>query len=458
MLPQAFQNQLVQLLGPTEAEALCRALCQTQSPVSVRFNPLKPCGSLPAEVDCEVPWCCTGRFLTERPRFTYDPLLHAGCYYVQEAASMFVEQAYRKICEDFKPRRVLDLCAAPGGKSTLWRTLLDDGALLVANEPVRARAQVLAENLTKWGHPDVVCASAYPEEYAPLTDFFDVVATDVPCSGEGMFRKDSGSIEEWSPEAVDTCAARQRQIVASVWNALRPGGYLVYSTCTYNRFEDEDNVEWICHELGAEPVPINTDPTWDIAGDTTRRGLPVYRFFPHRTRGEGLFLALLQKEGESAEVKVKKEKHRRPARRQASAPRASEVCDWLADASGYRIFRPDETHLAAVRQSLFDDVAQVSATVRCLTAGVTLAEEKGRKLIPQHALSLSSARRAEAFPQVELSLDEALAYLRRESLTLAPSAPRGYVIVSFQNYPLGFVNNLGARANNLYPQEWRIRN
>lgn len=458
MLPQSFRSRLTQLLGTAEAEALCHALTDTPPPVSVRLNPLKPCAVLPAGVESPVPWCDTGRYLTARPRFTGDPLLHTGCYYVQEAASMYVEQAFRTVCQDFRPRRLLDLCAAPGGKSTLWRTLLDDGALLVANEPVRTRAHILAENLAKWGHPDVVCASAYPEEYAPLTGFFDVVAADVPCSGEGMFRKDSGAVEEWSPEAVEACARRQRSIVSAVWNALRPGGYLVYSTCTYNRFENEDNVEWICKELGADPVSIPADPAWGIGGDATGRGLPVSRFFPHRARGEGFFLALLRKHGTSAAPKPGKARSRRSEARPAPAARASQVSGWIAGASAYRIIRPDETHLVAVRQSLCDDVSRLSRTVRCLTAGIPLAEEKGPKLIPQHALALSAALRPEAFPEAELSLEEALSYLRRESLTLPPSVPRGHVIVTYRDRPLGFVNNLGPRANNLYPQEWRIRN
>lgn len=221
---------------------------------------------------------------------------------------MFVEQAYKQITTDFTPHRLLDLCAAPGGKSTLWRSMMCDGDLLVANEPIRQRAQILAENLTKWGHPDVVCTSAYPEEFAPLGSFFDVIAADVPCSGEGMFRKDAVAIDEWSPQAVDSCAARQWQIIESVWPALRQGGYLVYSTCTYNRQEDEDNVVRICNELGAELVPIATQPEWGIAGDTTGRNLPVYHFFPHKAKGEGLFLALLRKTSEAPVAKEKKGK------------------------------------------------------------------------------------------------------------------------------------------------------
>lgn len=457
-MKQDFCIQMEALLGQDEANMLTQAIEQSTPPVSVRVNALKPSDTLPAPADGAVPWCAAGQYLAERPRFTYDPLLHAGCYYVQEAASMFVEQAYKQITTDFTPHRLLDLCAAPGGKSTLWRSLMCDGDLLVANEPIRQRAQILAENLTKWGHPDVVCTSAYPEEFAPLGSFFDVIAADVPCSGEGMFRKDAVAIDEWSPQAVDSCAARQWQIIESVWPALRQGGYLVYSTCTYNRQEDEDNVVRICNELGAELVPIATQPEWGIAGDTTGRNLPVYHFFPHKTKGEGLFLALLRKTSEAPVAKEKKGKKQRGNNNQPGIQGGAEIIKWIANSHEFKLLRTDEAHVIAVRQSLADDVQRVCSSVRALTAGIMLVEEKGRKRIPQHALALSVQRAKEAFPVTELSLDDALNYLRREGITLPPDVPRGYVVASYKGHALGFLNNLGARANNLYPQEWRIRN
>lgn len=457
VLPTDFITQIRHILPAAEADALCEALSATTPPTSVRLNPLKRSGELPAAAQADVPWCTEGHYLVERPAFTFDPLLHAGCYYVQEAASMFVEQAYRTIAADFTPQRVLDLCAAPGGKSTLWRSLLPDGALLVANEPVRNRAQILAENLAKWGHPDVVCTSAYADSFAPLAGMFDVIAADVPCSGEGMFRKDEGAISEWSLEAVVACAERQWDIISTMWPALRAGGYLVYSTCTFNQQENELMVDRICRELGAEPVPIATKEDWGISGDTTESQLPVYHFFPHRTNSEGLFLALLRKtSGEPAATPKKKKdrKKRQPAR---GIKNGAKVAEWIENSSDFKLLETGEGYISAVRQSLADDVQSICAAVTALSAGILLACEKGGKLIPQHALALSTQLRREAFPSTELSLDEALSYLRRESLTLSADLPRGYVLVCYHGFPLGFVNNLGARANNLYPQEWRIR-
>ena len=448
-LPESFIQQMSELLPEEECKALCEAL-STPAPTSIRCNPNKR--SAVPDGASAVPWATEGHYLPERPQFTFDPLLHAGCYYVQEAASMFIEQAFRKM--DIQPERVLDLCAAPGGKSTLWRSLLPDGVLLVANEPMRQRAQILAENLTKWGHPDVAVTNAFPAEFAPLTGFFDIVATDVPCSGEGMFRKDEVAIEEWSPANVVQCAERQWQIINDIWPTLREGGYLVYSTCTYNRLEDEDNVYRICNELGAELVAIECPEEWGIQGDTTGRGLPVYHFFPHHTKGEGLFLALLQKTSEAPTFKEKKKKR---GAKELPVAGGAQVSKWLDHDQDYKLFRPDETHIAAVRQSLAEDFRRIRETVRTLTAGILLGEEKGKKMIPQHELALSIARSATAFPQVALSYEQAIAYLRREAITLDSDAPRGYVVVTYQGHALGFLNNLGNRANNLYPNEWRIR-
>lgn len=456
-LPPAFLRSLDSLLGPSEANRLSVALTETIPPVSVRLNPDKtsvdpPFASLN---DGRVAWANEGYYLKERPRFTYDPLFHAGCYYVQEASSMFIEAVYRRISEDFLPQRLLDLCAAPGGKSTLWRSLLPSGSLLVANEPVRQRAQVLAENLIKWGAPDVVVTRAFPADYAPLGGFFDVVATDVPCSGEGMFRKDEGAIEEWTPESPTACAVRGFEIVRDVWPSLREGGYLVYSTCTFNREENEDNVVRICRELGATPVVIPVSEDWNITGDLTGRDLPVYRFLPHRTRGEGLFLALLKKTSSAPLDRPKKDK-RRSTKPQLPSE-ANRLLSWLKQPSAFELFALNEG-VSAIRKELSEAITRLTAVVRPLTVGVPLAVLKGRKYAPDHGLALSVERSREAFPREEVSLEVALSYLRREALVLSPTVPRGFVLLTYRGVALGFVNHLGARANNLYPAEWRIRN
>lgn len=450
-LPDTFVDRMSRLLGESEADALCRSLAETP-PVSIRLNPMKG-GSVPTGgAATPVPWCDAGRYLAVRPSFTLDPLFHAGTYYVQEAASMFVAQAYSRM--DAPPRRVLDLCAAPGGKSTLWRSLMPEGSLLVANEPLHQRAMILAENMAKWGHPDVAVTNAYPADFAALRGFFDMVAADVPCSGEGMFRKDEGAVAEWSPEAVVRCADRQWQIVQDVWPALREGGYLVYSTCTFNPEEDEENVARICERLGAELVDIPTPPEWGVRGDTTGRGLSVCHFFPHHARGEGFFLALLRK---TSPTPTQSDKRRSKALKPLPVAGGKTAASWLADDSRFKLYRPDAQHVAAIRAELADDAERLRAAVRTVWAGVVVAEDKGKKLVPTPELALSTALNRKAFPQASLSREEALAYLRREALTLSPDVPRGYVVACCEGHPLGFLNNLGNRANNLYPAEWRIR-
>lgn len=490
MIPQAFQQQMCALLGDNEAGALCTALSSGNLPTSIRTNPFKPLKdgeNLFRQTDNAVSpsniadsptlrpvaWCPSGSYLSERPSFAHDPLWHAGAYYVQEAASMFIAQAYKVIESTFStdnmmgtPLKMLDLCAAPGGKSTLWRSLLPDEALLVANEPIRQRAQILAENLTKWGHPHTFVTQAFPDAFTSLEDTFDIIATDVPCSGEGMFRKDEQAREEWSPAAVISCADRQRDILTSVWPALKDGGFCVYSTCTFNREENEDLVAWACETLGAELVEIPTDLAWNIAGDTTGRNLPVYHFFPHRTEGEGLFLALLRKKkGEMFNDRRKlqllldaREGNARKRGAKSSAKPNATLLSWLQDAEDFTFQCSVDGVWTAVPTAFVGIREQLAQVVPLLIGGIEIAEEKGKKLVPQHALAMSIAASSSAFPSVEIARNLALAYLHREAITLPAEAPRGYVLLTYRGLPLGFANNLGNRANNLYPNEWRLRN
>lgn len=498
MIPQAFQQQMCALLGDAEAGALCTALSSGNTPTSLRTNPFKPLKDgecLFAPVDNgesssdiaapltlrPVPWCESGVYLAERPTFAHDPLWHAGAYYVQEAASMFIAQAYKVIetthadeATKGNPLKMLDLCAAPGGKSTLWRSLLPDDALLVANEPIRQRAQILAENLTKWGHPHTFVTQAFPDAFTSLEDTFNIIATDVPCSGEGMFRKDEQAREEWSPTAVISCAERQRDILTAVWPALKEGGFCVYSTCTFNREENEDLVAWACDTLGAELVEIPTDAAWHISGDTTGRNLPVYHFFPHRTEGEGLFLALLRKKtqdvGESLlggdtflSSKWEKTQGSRAAKgkKRGNTPSAkpnATLLSWLPNAEDFTFQCSEAGVWTAVPTAFVGIREQLAQVAPLLIGGIEIAEEKGKKLVPQHALAMSISASDSAFPRVEISRELALAYLHREAITLPPEAPRGYVVLTYRGIALGFANNLGNRANNLYPNEWRLRN
>jgi 16S rRNA C967 or C1407 C5-methylase (RsmB/RsmF family)/NOL1/NOP2/fmu family ribosome biogenesis protein len=414
----------------------------TPAPVSVRINKGKD--AVEMNTDGIVPWCANGFYLPERKRFTFDPLFHAGAYYVQEAASMFLHHALAGYIE--KPVRCLDLCAAPGGKSTLLCDMLPDESMLVCNETVRSRSNILYENIIKWGRSFTIITNNDAAELGRLAGFFDIIVADLPCSGEGMFRKDARSIDEWSVNNVNLCAARQRRIVCDVWKALRPGGIFVYSTCTYNIEENEENIHFIMENLGAEPLTIPVEGSWKISG-SLKYNIPVARFFPHRTRSEGFFLCLLRKTDDDMPVrKTKPEKKRNstysPPRDLLIAPERFDI-----EASG--------TSIKAIPRVHRNDFSYLTENLRIIYSGIHLGELKGKDFIPAHALSMSIDLNKESFTSAELSRDEAIRYLQKETFLL--NTEKGYVLISYNNLPLGFIKHLGSRFNNLYPQEWRIR-
>lgn len=464
-LPVAFVDYTRKLLGDEAFDKLVSALNETP-PVSIRFNPKKQIDT--AVEKTPVPWSTEGYYLNERLTFTFDPLFHAGCYYVQEASSMFVEQVLRHYVNE-GPVKMLDLCAAPGGKSTHARSVLPEGSLLVANEVMRNRVHILAENLIKWGYPDVVVTNNDPADFSNLTSFFDVILTDVPCSGEGMFRKDPVAIDEWSVNNVETCWQRQRRIITDIWSALKPGGILIYSTCTYNTLENEENVRWICESFDAEVLPLHIPVEWNIYGDLLANAdFPVYRFLPSNTRGEGFFLAAIRKGGEedsstiaygktSKNKKLKKESKSKGKQAVANyKDLLTKASGWLNNTDKYTI-SVDGNAINAMPAHYTNEIEQLKSSLRVVNSGISIAEIKGNDLLPDHALAMSCECNKAAFEMAEVSYEQAIAYLRKETINLAETTPRGIVLLTYRNMPIGFVKNIGNRANNLYPQEWRIR-
>lgn len=461
-LPSEFEARTLEWMGEETYRALEAAL-QTEPPVSIRVNRTKWSGEVAGEL---VLWASAGVYLSQRPTFTFDPLFHAGCYYVQEASSMFVEQVLRTYITG--PVVMLDLCAAPGGKSTHARSVLPVGSLLVANEVMRNRSQVLAENLIKWGNAEVVVTNNDPADFTSLTEVFDVVLADVPCSGEGMFRKDPVAVEEWSTDNVQVCWQRQRRILADIWPALKPGGLLIYSTCTYNREEDEENVAWIADELGAEILKVPVASEWGIIGNLAGQDFPVYRFLPHRVKGEGFFLAVLRKsaaishvvpcircQDDKEKITKKKRKGEKGSLSQV-VPFPKEVKSWLKQAEDFR-FEVRGTKVIAFPNVHLSEYDLFRQKLKVVHAGVTIGELKGKDVIPDHSLAMSTLLNHDGFSRFELTYEQAIAYLRKEAIALDASVPRGYILLTYKNIPLGFAKNIGNRANNLYPQEWRIR-
>ncbi|MCR5365456.1 MAG: hypothetical protein K6E67_04845 [Prevotella sp.] len=294
-LPVLFTEYTRQLMGEERFERYLQSF-EEDAPVSIRLNPRKS-GEWKVESGERIDWCRNGYYLKQRPNFTFDPLFHAGCYYVQEAASMFLDEVLRQKLSIVNCQLSIDFCAAPGGKSTLLRSALPEDCVLYSNEPVRNRASILLENVTKWGYPNHIVTNAYPRDYRKAKMKFDLILCDVPCSGEGMFRKDPATIGEWSPQNVEKCWQLQRDIISDAWTCLNDGGLLIYSTCTFNTKENEENIRWILSEFDdAEVLPIETKPEWNITGSLLEGFTePVYRFIPGISQSEGLFLCALRK-------------------------------------------------------------------------------------------------------------------------------------------------------------------
>ena len=395
-LPAEFITKTRQLLGEERFQCYLSAF-EEEAPVSIRVNAQK-CGNHYEVAGEPVPWCRHGYYLPSRPNFTFDPLLHAGCYYVQEASSMFLDEVLRQHLPTGRPLMALDLCAAPGGKSTLLQAALPPGSTLCSNEPNPKRASILAENIAKWGAQGSIVTNSYPRDYRQSRLRFDVILCDVPCSGEGMFRKDQATIGEWSPENVRKCQLLQRDIVSDAWQCLGEGGLMVYSTCTLNTQENEENIRWMMEELGAEPLPVATQADWHITGSLLAGfEAPVYRFIPGITRGEGLFMAVMRRR------------------------------------------RPTPLPLPVREGSNMPCKLKIPSTLKRVSTPLPHREGQGG---------------GSPFP---LTYPQAISYLRREALVLPPDAPRSIIDVSYEGHVLGQVKNIGSRANNLYPKEWRIR-
>ncbi len=445
-LPEEFTAYTRQLMGEDVFRKFMAGM-EEQPPVSVRLNPFKydsSIMSLPAAEKAVVEWCAEGRYLQSRPLFTLDPLLHAGAYYVQEAASMYVTDVVRRFAPADRPLMVLDLCAAPGGKSTALRSILPEGSLLMTNEPMRQRANILMENMQKFGHPDVVVTNNYAIDYQRSGLKFDIILADVPCSGEGMFRKDEGAISEWSVANVNKCAELQRSIIDDIMPCLAEGALLIYSTCTFNAHEDEDNTAYIVSEYGLAK-------------------LCERHFIPGVTPTEGLYMCALRN-GDSQSCAfgnerfkvVKNGKRRDKGKASPAVQGAKEASRWLTESSDFD-FLMLGGRIAAVKKAWRDKYDLAEKKLRVMYAGIEIGTPKGRDLVPSQSLALSTALAPGAFPRVEVSKDMALRYLRREAIELPAETERGYVIVSYMGLPLGFLKNLGNRANNLYPQEWKIK-
>lgn len=449
-LPEDLLQSLVQVPG-FDREQFLRAHAQDAHVFSVRMNPAKPDADTGLPLAGRIPWSSEGYYLSNRPAFIFDPLLHAGVYYVQEASSMFLEQAIRQTTDLAQPLRVLDLCAAPGGKSTLLQSLISKDSLLVSNEVIKSRASILEENLVKWGALNAVVTSNDAANFARMGAFFDIVVADAPCSGSGLFRKEPAAINEWSEGNVALCSQRQQRILSDIWPAIKPGGLLIYSTCSYSPEENEAILDWLANDFQAEGVALHTDKAWGVVPTVSpSHGMPGYRFYPDKVKGEGFFLAVVRKTDTDTGYPAK---HAVKATAKADKAKHEWLQTWVRAGEDLACIAQGEEWLL-FPQMLLPDLRMLQSVCYIKKAGVVAGKPVGKELIPDHQLALSGLCNA-GIPSVELALAEALQYLRRDELQLV-TQQTGWQLVTYKQHPLGWIKALPRRINNYYPKEWRI--
>ena len=451
-LPVAFTERMRKQLGAEDAERLFVAL-DSVSPVAVRLNPAK-CGEEGVWSDGKaIEWSRNGRKLKERPSFTLDTAFHAGAYYVQEAASQFIDHIIAG--EELQGKRVLDMCAAPGGKTTIYSTAVGEDGLVVANEYVRSRANILADNVRKWGMGNVLVTNNAPEHLAQFEGWFDAVAVDAPCSGEGLFRKEEVAREDWSEEAVKMCAARQISIVREAWQSLKEGGLFIYSTCTFNEDEDEGVLNNLIEELGdvfATSQRVEIDEKWGIVRGEIG-AFQTFRFFPHKSDSEGLFVAVARK---AEPTQQRTPKARKRVMQEVDKSARKELAKWLREPDKYTFAEVADT-IYAYRTEQFKAVQALSENLTAIYSGVAMGQIFKGKLKPDWALSQFVGLQCEAVTTEELDEARALDYLRKRDIAVGDMA-EGINLLTHKGRALGFAKRVGARCNNLYPNSLKIMN
>ncbi len=443
-LPAQFNERMRNQLGEYW-ESFQKALLEP-APVSIRYNPKKNHSVISTE---QIPWCELGVFMYQRPIFTLDPDFHAGAYYVQEASSMLIEQAWRSVNPKNKSVKVLDLCASPGGKSTHLLSLMSEDSLLVSNEVIQNRVPALIDNISKWGYPNVVVTNLDPKFFARLEGFFDIILIDAPCSGEGLFRKDSNSINEWSVENTKNCALRQRRILNDILPALKKEGHLVYSTCTYNPDENITQIESLTEKQGMSCIAIPLDKSWGIQQINSNSAIG-YQCMPHLTKGEGFFISVLQNtSGSYKEIRVQK-------KLSEVFPKNFNPSSWLSNKQNWFIFESFDKEYSFVPESIKSQIEQLISQIPVKKVGTHFVTIKGKDVLPSHLLALSIYK-SDSLPFVPLEIENSQEFLRKNNLTIEYPGD-GWQMVSYHNNALGWINATSGRLNNKLPKEYRIKN
>ncbi|MFN4144725.1 MAG: methyltransferase RsmF C-terminal domain-like protein [Runella sp.] len=445
LLPAPFLKEIQRQLG--DELSLFEQSLEQSPPVSIRLNPFKKV-TLDFLTESAVAWQKEAFYLENRPVFTLDPLFHAGAYYVQEASSMLIGEALAQTCDLTRPLRVLDLCAAPGGKTTLLASIIDSNSLLLANEVIKSRVAILKENVQKWGCAYVHVSNHDPEDFNELKGFFDVVLVDAPCSGEGLFRKDPDAIEEWSEENVQLCSLRQQRILTAAMPLLRANGILVYCTCTYNDTENQQSLALLQSNIAWQEVKLDFPSDWGIVAKNTG-----YQCYPHRTQGEGFFMAVFRKK-QADEPTIFKNFRGFRSLKPLGKKEIEQVKYWLDSSEGFEFFVKPNGEIVALLSTQIEDLRILDHTLSAKGLGLNMGTFKGKDFIPSHELALS-VHLSPSLRRIELDRTQALAFLKKENFDI--EAPKGWLLATYKGQGLGWLKNLGHRTNNYLPKDWRIR-
>lgn len=444
MFPEEFIRR-IRTQQYIDNELLLSSL-EESSPISIRINKSK-WNRIPSE-SVQVPWCSEGWYLRQRPSFTLDPLFHAGCYYPQEASGMFTGELFRQLTAGMENLKVLDLCAAPGGKSTHLSSLIGNNGFLVANEVIKSRAGILSDNITRWGIGNTIVTSNDPSVFRKIKGYFDLILVDAPCSGEGMFR-DQVAVKEWSVPNTILCAERQKRILLDVWPCLKEGGLLIYSTCTFNPAENEEQVRWLLDTRRAESLTVNTQ---DVQGITEieKGGIKGYGFYPGKIHGEGFFISAIKKLDYDAPDGFVKNRTRLTFDLREDIKKVKE---WLKNSPETLLNDNNKLYSVPVPAS---EYAMLADHLNIIKKGTEIFTVKNRDIIPSHELVLSDSISPDILPAYELSITDSLNFLRKDQIA-SGSFTDGWAIIKYSGVNLGIIKNIGSRINNYFPVDWRIR-
>ncbi len=443
-LPKPVLRDLNEIEGFDESTFI--AAHQLPAVTSVRVNPNKNIDLFKGME--QVPWANAGYYLPSRPVFTLDPNFHSGAYYVQEASSMFLERMLAPFVKNKGGLRILDLCAAPGGKSTLIASMLQPDSLLISNEVIRPRATILDENMTRWGQMNTWVTSNDPRDFGRLEGYFDVIVIDAPCSGSGLFRKDEKALTDWTEDNVQLCCDRQRRIIADVWPSLKTDGILVYATCSYSTAENETILDWIADEFSFSPISVDTTDVPEIISVVAPRGGQGYRFLPSRVKGEGFFIAAMRKTELTDNYLHKRFKS-------GHDKKMADLSGYLLKTGDYLCIKTDKEDYSALHPLHEADWLALQKVVYLRKTGLRLGSPAGKDWVPAHEVALSVDAEGD-FPGINVSREQALLFLKREDMGIE-SIDKGWQIVRHNGLGLGFIKSLGNRYNNYLPKHLRIR-